>query len=210
MLEWSEYIKIFVAIISVVDPLGAIPIFLGHTTDNSRKNRRMLTIATLTALFILVLSALFGESILKFFGISMAAFRLSGGILVVLMGFELLHAHKSRVKHTPEEAAEIEHKDAIAVVPLGIPLLAGPGAISTVIMYSHQGKGAAHTSLLCFVAFCVIAASWIILRMASPVARFLGRTGMNVISRLMGLILIAIGVEFIAHGLEGLFPILCK
>ena len=170
MGSWSEYLKIFIALLSVVDPVGAIPVFLGHATDDKKKNRRLLKISLLTATGVLLAAALAGQSILKFFGISLPAFRVSGGILVGLMGFELLHAHKTPVKHTPEEDLDSEHKDAVAVVPLGIPLLGGPGAISTLIVYSHPGTSWVHTLIICLIALVVMLITWLTLIMASPLA----------------------------------------
>lgn len=206
MLDLHDYLKVIIALISVVDPLGAIPVFLGVSGTEVKTHKRLIWISTTTALVILVLSIFAGEFILEFFGISMAAFRVSGGLLVLLMGFDLLNTRKSRTKQTPEEVEETQSTDEFGVVPLGIPLLAGPGAISTLIVYSNHQSGITHDFILSSIVLGVIILTLIVLRLGRPLANILGKTGMNVVSRLMGLILIAIGVEFIAQGVGQLFP----
>ena len=137
MLEWNEYIKIITGIMVIVNPLGIVPIFLSVTSTQSiRERSRIAWIAAVSTGTILLLAALSGESVLKFFGIGIPAFRVGGGILILLMAIDMLHARRSGSKQTPEEAGEAEEKDTIAVVPLAIPLLVGPGAISTCLLYT--------------------------------------------------------------------------
>jgi len=159
-------------------------------------------------LVVLVIALLAGEPILQFFGIGLPAFRVAGGLLVLMMGMSMLHASNDRARHTPEEQAESFEKESIAVVPLAIPLLSGPGAISTIIVYGHSGHSWQHYLL---VGSVILSLSLLVLAalLAAPkIAQFMGQTGMNVVTRVMGLFLAAIAVEFIAKGLGQLFPVL--
>src|SRR3989304_3792319 len=141
MLQWNEYVKIFIAVMVIVDPLGAIPLFLGLTSNNSDSARRRIArVASLAMAIILIVSCLFGDRILHFFGISMASFRVAGGILLLFLGIAMMHARQSSSRHTPEEDKEAESKESIAVVPLALPLLAGPGAINMVVRSGDEGS----------------------------------------------------------------------
>lgn len=207
MLHWNEYIKIFIAVMVIIDPIGAIPIFLSLTGQQQNAERRHTArIAAFAMAVVLVITCIFGETILKFFGISMASFRVAGGILLLFLGIAMMHARQSTSKHTPEEDKEAEGKESIAVVPMAMPLLAGPGAISTLIIYSQEAPGWEHKGIL--IGSCIVAAIvlWITMLVAIPLSKWLGRTGINIATRVMGLILTAISVEFIATGLSQLFP----
>ncbi len=206
-ISGSEYIKIFTGIISVLNPIGAIPVFVGLTSD--RSDRERASIARFTALsvtIILLVAAISGQAILHFFGISIASFRVGGGILILLMAISMLHAKVSHAKHTPDEFREAGDADSIAVVPLAIPLLAGPGAISTVIVYSHQAENLINMSALFAVIIVAGVIVYTALRMAVPLSEKLGTIGINIAVRLLGLLLAAIAVEFMAAGLRVLFP----
>jgi len=207
MLHWNEYIKIFIAVMVIVDPLGAVPVFLDLTGNHSTPERRRIAgTASIAMAIVLIISCLFGDRILKFFGISIASFRIAGGILLLFLGIAMMHARQCGSKHTPEEDKEAVGKENIAVVPLAMPLLAGPGAISTMIIYSQEATGWGHRGIL--IASSVVAALtiWIALLLAIPLSKHLGKTGINIVTRVMGLILTAIAVEFIATGLGQIFP----
>ena len=124
------------------------------------------------------------------------------------MATSMLHARVGKGKQTPEELLQAEDKETIAIVPLAMPLLAGPGSISTVIMYSHQSSDIRHKLILCGIAVFVSIVVYAVLRLGNTIGRALGTTGINITVRLLGLLLAAIGVEFIAKGLKGLFPTL--
>jgi multiple antibiotic resistance protein len=157
---------------------------------------------------VLIIALLAGEPILHFLGISLASFRVAGGILMLLMGISMLYASPDRSRHTPEEQEESYQRDSVAIVPLAIPLLSGPGAISTTIVYAHSQYSIENYLLVCAVILSVSAIILAILLTAPKIARMMGHTGMNVITRVMGLILASIAVEFIAKGLKALFPVL--
>ena len=207
MLEVTEYIKIFIALFAVVDPIGIVPIIaalIANTPATELRSIEKTVVFTVTT--ILLMALFFGENMLLFFGISINSFQVSGGILLMLMAISMLQAKISPTVHTKAEALEGEAKSSIAVVPLSIPLLAGPGAISTVVLYANRGSHINHYLMISVVIFAVVIILWIVLRCASWLTRHLSQTGINVFTRLMGLILSALAVEFIASGLKGLFP----
>lgn len=207
MLNWIDYAKILISLFVVLDPIGTVPLFMAVTDGRSKASRhRIARNAAITVIVVLILAAIVGDLMLMLFGIRIATFRVGGGILVLLMAISMMHARTSGAVQTEEEAREAEEKDDVAVVPLGIPLLAGPGAISTVIIVSHRGTGAGHMAVLCGLIVIVAAATWLALRLAVVIQPRLGRTGINIVTRLMGLVLAAIAVEFIVNGLLELFP----
>jgi multiple antibiotic resistance protein len=157
-------------------------------------------------LVILLAALLLGEAILSFFGISIHSFRTAGGILLLLMSITMLIGNKPTL--TPDESTDGDATASIAIVPLSTPLLAGPGAISTVILDAHKGSQAGHYGVMALVLVLLSLTVWLTFLVAPWVSRRLGRIGSNIVTRLMGLLLAAIAVEFIAGGLRGLFPAL--
>lgn len=207
MLEWSEYVKILIAVIVIMNPPGAIPFFISMTDNMSKAERRAIpTVTAISIAIVLAVAALIGELILRFFGISIASFKVAGGILLMLMALAMMQAKQSRSRQTPEEAMEAEEKDSIAVVPLAIPLLAGPGSISTVIIYSHGSSHPGHLVVLVLIGCIAAALCWGALHAAEPISRLIGRTGINIAMRVMGILLAAIAVEFITGGVMELWP----
>ncbi len=209
MEEWTEHAKFIAALLAIVNPIGAIPIFLNLTADQSTTERRRTgTMAAVSTGMVLGVTLVIGEALLGFFGISIASFRVGGGILILLMSISMMQASVSPVKQTEEEARDIAERDTVAVVPLAIPILAGPGAMSTVILYAQRLPSLKHYLILSAEIAIVTISIWISFRAAYFIASLLGKTGINIITRIMGLIMAAIGVEFIASGLKLLFPIL--
>ncbi|MDO9107120.1 MAG: MarC family protein [Methylovulum sp.] len=211
MLNWNEYLQLLVSLVSVVDPIGVIPIFISLTINRTPAERiRTAIVCAASVATVLFIALLAGEPILHFFGIGLPAFRVAAGILVLLMGLSMLHASHDRARHTPEERAESYEKDSIAVVPLAIPMLSGPGAISAAIVYGHMEYSWSHYLLVGAVILSVSGLVLVALLSATKIAEVMGYTGMNIVTRVMGLILVSIAVEFIAKGLAELFPILTK
>jgi multiple antibiotic resistance protein len=209
MLDYAEYIKLFVGLLAIVNPFGAIPLFISMTADeNIRQRRQTINMVALGVSIILLVALFFGELMLQFFGITMDSFRVGGGILILLMAIAMLHAKTSPIRQTDEEADESMEKESVAIVPLAMPLLAGPGAISTVILAAHKSSGVIHYLFISLGIIVLSLVIWIVLRIAPWVAGRIGATGINIFTRIMGLILAAIAVEFIANGLKGLFPTL--
>ena len=209
MGEWASLLKIGIALFTIVNPIGGIPIFITATNGWSKPDRtKAIRTIGLTVFCVLVLSIFVGDQILAFFDISIPSFQAGGGILLLLMAISMMHGHRSA------QAAEAEHfsadRDAIAIVPLSIPLLAGPGAISSMIIAAEQSNGfLGHIWLIVPVAIVSLLV-WGILMLSFAIASRLGTIGINIVTRLMGLILAAMAIEFIAHGLGSLFPGLLK
>ncbi len=207
MLENAEYIKIFIGLLAIINPFGAIPLFITMTANETALQRKNTVDLTSVGVTIILLTVLFfGQLILQFFGISIDSFRIAGGILLLLMAIAMLNAKTSSVKQTEVEASESMDKESVAIVPLAMPMLAGPGAISTVILASHKGTGFGHYFGITLGILLLSALVWLTLRASSWIAKHLGETGINIFSRIMGLILAAIAIEFIANGIKGLFP----
>ncbi|MDE1989130.1 MAG: NAAT family transporter [Betaproteobacteria bacterium] len=207
MLHFVEYAKIFVALMVIVNPISSVPTFLSMTARYSVRERMQIArVASMSVAIVLVLSALVGEPVLALFGITIASFKVGGAILIMLTAISMMHALPSRESQTPEEVREAERKENIAVVPLAIPLLSGPGAISTTIIYATAKPSAAHLGAIVVCCLLVALLTWIILRLAAPASRWLGETGVNIATRLMGLLLAAVAVEIFMSGLLEFLP----
>lgn len=205
--DWAGYLKFLAGLVAIVNPIGATPLFVTLTTNQSKEERnRTGLLAAVTVMLVLILALLTGEAILRFFDITISSFRVGGGILILLMSISMMQGRLSAVKHTDEETQDATEKEAVAVVPLGMPLLAGPGAISTVILYANRGTSVGHYLVLATEILVVALIVWLSLRSAPFVASALGKTGVKVVTRIMGLIMAAIGVEFITNGLKQLLP----
>lgn len=205
MLEYTDYLKIFIALLAVVDPLAAMPIIVSMTArDNTFELKAIARTVVLSVTIVLLVALFAGQAVLMFFGISISSFRVSGGILLMLMSFSMLQGKISETVRNEEEAKE--ETEQTAVVPLSIPLLAGPGAISTVILYAQKGSGMHHYLMISLDIIAVTTILWCVLRATPWLTQRLSRIGVNVVIRLMGLVLLALAVEFIAGGLKGLFP----
>jgi multiple antibiotic resistance protein len=207
MIDVAGYIKIFATLLAIVNPLGVIPIYVSLTRGSTEQERRHIARKTsITVAVILISAALAGRLFLSFFGISIASFRVGGGILLLLMSIHMMQARHTQSKQTPEEAEEAEEKESIAVVPIGMPLLAGPGAISTVIIYAHSSFEPLPLAAIIISSLLVAILTWTSLSIANPISKAMSKTAINIATRLMGLLLAAIAVEFIAGGLGQLFP----
>lgn len=207
MLDFTEYTKFLVALLAIVNPLGIIPIYISLTSEYDEKERRQIAhMVVMAATIILLIAAFFGQYILDFFGISIDSFRVGGGIMLLLMAINMLHTSHGTFRQNRNIAEKAG--ESIAVVPLAMPLLAGPGAISTVIINAYKGHGIAHYSFIALDILIMGALLTVLFRMVPRIARHMTIVGINISTRIMGLILAAIAVEFIANGLKGLFPVL--
>lgn len=207
MLDWAEYTKFFLALIVIVNPLGAVPLFVSMTQQHTiEQKRRTARVASSAVAVVLVLAAIGGQPLLAFFGITIASFKVGGAILILLLAISMMHATPTGEKQTPEEAREAQDKESIAVVPLAIPLLAGPGAISTTIIYATGRSSLLHILIILACCLLVSLTTWLALRAATPVSQWLGKTGVNIAIRIMGLLLAAVAVEIFASGIVVLLP----
>jgi multiple antibiotic resistance protein len=206
MNELQEYLRYLVTLTAVLDPFLAIPIFISVTAARDDAGRRRLAnVVTITVFLVLAGSAIFGESLLKALGASLPAFRVGGGLVLLLMALAMLNAKVGEMRQTRAEAEELEAGEVSGVVPLAVPLLAGPGAISTTIIAAQAG-GVAHVLALIVCIALMCALLWALLRAAHALGNRLSTTALNVATRLLGLILAAIAIETMADGLKRLFP----
>lgn len=205
--DFTYLLKSTIALLAIVNPIGSLPIFIS-ATDGWNKSDRAKTARTvaLTVFIVLSVAAFIGDGILNFFGISIPSFQVGGGILIMLISISMMHGKQGGTRQTAEEAESMAEREVIAIVPLSIPLLAGPGAISSMILSAQQQPTLlGHLSLVVPVILVTIVI-WSVLKLSDAITQGLGTIGINIITRLMGLILAAMAVEFIAHGLIGLFP----
>jgi multiple antibiotic resistance protein len=214
LLPLADYIQVIIGIMAIFSPFAAIPIFISLTENHNKEERSQ---AARTAAFSAGVAGLIsvwaGQYILKFFGISISSFQIAGGILLLLMAINMLNAKIPKAKNTKKELKEAQQKKGhnlkeIAVVPLAIPLIAGPGAISTIIIFSQKASGILHLFMMSAIIIGIGLYIWLALRMSTAISKKLGVTGINIISRVMGLILASISIEFIIAGLRTVFPVL--
>jgi multiple antibiotic resistance protein len=198
----------FTGVFFVVDPFAAVPIFLAITAgDTPDWRRRTARRAAIAAWVTLVLFALSGGVIFNLLGISVGAFRIAGGVMLFVMALDMMRAQPSRVRTTQEEQDESIAKDDVAIVPVAIPMLSGPGAIATVMVFMSRAQWRPLYSVAVLGAItmtCLL--SWLILRAATMAGRFLTQTMLRVFERVMGLLLTAIAVEFVIGGLRDIWP----
>jgi multiple antibiotic resistance protein len=205
--------KPLITLMAIVNPLAIVPFFIHYTQGFTAEQRRhTVMISTLTCFLVITVSALAGLQILKFFGISLASFQVGGGMLLLTSALNMLNAQPAEAKtntHELEDGAEKAAMGAsIAVVPLTIPLLTGPATMSTVVIYAEKAHTLLQLGTLVAYGLVIAAATAVCFTLAQPIARVLGKTGINVMTRLMGLILAALAVEVMSDGLTKLFPIL--
>jgi multiple antibiotic resistance protein len=208
-----ELFKPLIALLAIVNPIGVVPFFLAFTQGFSREERqRTLRISAFTAFCVVSISGMAGLHIINFFGISIASFQVGGGMLLLISSLHMLNAQPA--ENAKDEVVEGQHRaDAgvsVAVVPLTIPLLTGPATISTVIIYAEKTRSFAEHALLVGYGVVIGVVTWAAFAASGRIAQVLGRTGINVMTRLMGLILAAMAVELLSDGLVKLFPILAS
>jgi len=198
-----ELVLIFTSILFIVDPFAVIPTFLAMTVRDSPEQRRVLARrGAWTCAITLIAFALGGSIIFKIFGITIGAFKVAGGVLIGLNALDMVQARRSQQRETPIETAEGIEKDDIGIMPLGVPMLAGPGAISTVMVLALGAKSTAATVTVYVSIVLTSLITYFVLSGASMVERRLGQTGMRILTRLMGLVLSAIAVQFIIDGIK--------
>jgi len=203
----TEYLRFAVTLTAVLDPFLAVPLFLALTANQSMRERVVLVrVVTITVFAVLAVAALLGDSILTLMGASLAAFRVGGGLVLLLMALAMLNAQVGGVRQSEEEAAELESGEVRGLVPLAVPLLAGPGAISTTIIAAEKGAGAGHLAAILGVIAAVSLLTWLVLRAANAIGERMSKTALNIATRLLGLLLAAFAVQTMAEGLRELFP----
>jgi multiple antibiotic resistance protein len=205
--------KPLVALLAIVNPIGVIPFFIHFTQGFSRAQRqRTIRVAAFGAFVVIAVSALAGLKIIEFFGISLASFQVGGGMLLMISSLQMLNAQpaEGRREDVSEGNDKVDAGASIAIVPLTIPLLTGPATISTMVIYAEKTRHWWQLGVLVGYGVVIGLAVWIAFSLSGRIARALGKTGINVMTRLMGLILAALAVEVMSDGLVKLFPILAS
>jgi len=206
-------LKPLVTLLAIVNPLAIVPFFIHYTQGFSAEQRRQtILVSAFSSFVVIAISALAGLHILEFFGISLASFQVGGGMLLLTSALNMLNAQPAEAKTNTHEledgAAKAAMGASIAVVPLTIPLLTGPATMSTVVIYAEKAKTFVQMGTLVGYGVVIALATALCFALAQPIARVLGKTGINVMTRLMGLILAALAVEVMSDGLTKLFPAL--
>ncbi|MEL6436449.1 MAG: MarC family protein [Pseudomonadota bacterium] len=205
-MNWDLLINAVVTLAVTIDPIGLAPLFLAVTTGMDRTQRRDVgTRAIIIGGTVLVIFALLGTAILALFGVTLAAFRVAGGLLLFWIAFEMIFERRqARKQTTADRAITQDDVRSVAVFPLGIPLIAGPGAISAVILLSGQMATIAERASLIAIVLALLATTWVIFIAAERIDGLLGETGRSVLTRLLGVILSALAVQFVADGVIAL------
>jgi len=207
VFDFPTWSKFFIGLFALVNPIGIIPVFISMTSYQTAaaRNKTNLT-ANLSVAIILWTSLFLGDSILQLFGISIDSFRIAGGILVVTIAMSMISGKLGEDKQNKQEKSESAIRESIGVVPLALPLMAGPGAISSTIVWGTRFHTAEYLAGFTVAIALFAACSWGLFRIAPGLVRLLGQTGINVITRIMGLLLMALGIEFIVAGVKAIFP----
>jgi len=206
-------LKPLIALLAIVNPIGAIPFFISFTTGFNRAQRqRTIRVSAFSAFMVIAVSALAGLQIIEFFGISIASFQVGGGTLLLISSLQMLNAKPADTSadDLSEGNTKVDAGDSIAVVPLTIPLLTGPATISTMVIYAERSRSWVQLGTLVLYGVVIGVAVYLAFLASGRIARVLGQTGINVMTRLMGLILAAMAVEIMADGLVKLFPVLAS
>jgi len=204
---WLAYLALIVSLFAIMNPLYSISSFLVLSKNLPEQERRAVPIRTAFASFLIMVVAFFaGESILRLFSLSLPALRISGGLIVFATGWSMVRGELGAAKRNEGAGEVVDPSRSIAVIPLAMPLTAGPGAISMMVVVATYGNPWEGRVAVVFAVFFVCLSVWLALRMADSISRVLGATGMDVVGRVMGLILLALSVEFIIAGLLEKFP----
>lgn len=206
-LELAIFMQFFLGLVAAVNPIGIMPVFVSLTAHMPPEERNRTALqANIAVAVILIVSLVAGQMLLDMFSISLDSFRVAGGLLLLSIAFSMMSGKLGEDKQNKQEKSEYISKEQIGVVPLAMPLMAGPGAISSTIVYGSRYPATIDTVGIGISIIAFATCSWLLFRSAPVIVRFLGQTGINVITRIMGLILGALGIEFIANGLRNLFP----
>lgn len=207
-MSWNRFVGITILLYGLINPVGVIPIYL-HLVNRTERARthRILLIASLAVASLLIATAIFGRQILAFFNVGLDDFRIAGGLLALVIAFDMFQAHYGGFMQTLEERTEAEAEaDLHAITPLAFPLLVGPAEMSIMITLSNDLPHYEGKIALGFAAIITTALMTLTLWLSRPINRLLGTTGINVATRLMALIVASVGINFIVTGLKNQFP----
>lgn len=207
-LAFDDSIKLLVSLLSILNPIGVIPIFITLTGSFSDdKVKRIATSCAITVGATIFISLLLGQKILNFFGISLASFSVGGGILIFMMALQMISAKQASQKLNEEETSNLDPNE-IGIVPLAIPLLAGPGTISQAIIYSNKLESSSYWLGVVVVVLVIVILIKFVFQYSRKIGKKLGTIGLNVMTRIMGLIILSLSIEIIAAGIRDILPAL--
>lgn len=208
MIDVTEIIKIFLAFIVLINPSGALGLFLQVTKGyDGKQSKKVAQIACLSVFITIAIFTILGESLLSALGISLGSFRIAGGILLFLIAINMMSSGNNPVKPKGDEVhVQTSSLMAVAVVPMAIPMMVGPGGISTVIIYSSHVQGVIGTAIILAIGLVISLFCYVSLMAAGQISRLLGETGLDILSRIMGMLLAAVAVEIFVAGLKMIFP----
>jgi len=197
------FILCFSSLFTLINPIGLVPIFISITQDYTKKERDIIALkAVIFSFFILVLFGVIGEFIFSFYNITINGFRIAGGILLLKISFDMIESKRSRTKTTPKEEKEAEEKNEIAYTPLGIPLIAGPGSIASIMILSSESTNNNSIASLIVALVLVLLITFLIFKISKNLSKRFGKLGLRILQRIMGLILMVISIEFILKGIK--------
>lgn len=207
MTQLHHFFSYLIALLAITNPLGNLAIFISLTSERSKQDRQKTAIHTAIAIaVILIISTWIADYILNIFGISVGAFKVAGGIVISMIALSMLHTQSSAMHHSDTEHQHAKSKENIAVVPLALPIVAGPGAITTAIVYVHEYHRIIGKLTLSLGDITIAAIIGVLFWLATPISRLLGTSGLRIATRVMGLILLAIAIGLTASGLLQLLP----
>ncbi|MEO5772146.1 MAG: MarC family protein [Burkholderiaceae bacterium] len=204
-----DLLKPLIALLAIVTPIGVIPFFIAFTQNFSPAQRRQtISVASFSAFMVIAVSAVAGLKIIEFFGISLASFQVGGGTLLLISSLQMLNAQPAEAKpgDVDDGTQKVDAGASIAVVPLTIPLLTGPATIATIVIYAEKTRALWELAVLVAYGVVIGLAAWRAFSLSGRIARVLGKTGIHVMTRLMGILLAALAVEVMSDGLVKLFP----
>lgn len=206
-MDVSTFAAILVSIFAIVNPVGTIPTFVALTAGFSERERRLvITKAVLVGAGVLLAFGLVGQRIFDVFSITIPAFRIAGGILIFKVAFDMLHGERPRSDSNEQEITDALERENVGITPLGVPLLTGPGAITTLMILVATNTGATDRLLIYAAVAAVFLAAFLLLTLGERLFRFMGRSGLMVFTRIMGLLLAALAVQFVVTGISQALP----
>mgnify|MGYP006109915909 CR=1 FL=1 len=202
-LDLEFFILCFSSLFALINPIGNVPIFITLTENYNQKERNKIALkAIMFSFFVLIMFAQIGDLIFSFYGITIHAFRIAGGILLFKISLDMVESKRSRTKTTPSEMEEAEEKNEVAYTPIGIPLIAGPGSIASIMILSSEAKNFLDKTTLFATLAIVLIITYIIFKLSKVLSNYFGKSGLRIMQRIMGLILLVISIEFILKGIH--------
>jgi len=203
----NDYLIFGLALVTITNPLGAMALYTGMVADRDEREKRVIARhASVAIAAILLIVTWAGSQVLALFGVTPAGLQAAGGLILILMGIDMLGSNTPRAKSTKREKAAALQKESIAVVPLAIPITIGPGAITTVMLGTQAMPGLVDRLVMSLTALAMTLVIWLLFHYATPIARVIGETGIGVVTRIMGLFITAVAFQMLASGLSNLLP----